>query len=347
MRFIGSKVLLVNHIEKIINENITNAKTFCDIFSGTTVVSKYFKKYFKIISNDILHFSYVLQKATITNNQIPEFINFKKKFNQNPFVFFEKSIIKPDKFKLIPFIYENYSPTLKSNRKYFTNENALKIDFIRQNIEEWKNEGIICENEYFYLLAGLIEAVPFISNIAGTYGAFLKHWDNRALKNLELIQLNVEDNKKTNESYNIDSNELIKSISGDILYIDPPYNTRQYAPNYHVLETISVYDNPKINGITGIRPYKDKRSNYCIKNNVINAFDKLIKNANFSNIIVSYSTEGIMNEDNIRSILLNYGNSQSFKVYRFPYRRYKHIPGKIEHNLEELIFYIKKGGKCN
>ena len=100
---------------------------------------------------------------------------------------------------------------------------------------------------YYYLLASLLEGIPFVSNITGTYGAYLKEWDRRALKKFELIRLNVIDNNCDNECYNTDSNKLIEQISGDILYLDPPYNERQYLPNYHLLETIAKYDNPIIN----------------------------------------------------------------------------------------------------
>ena len=82
--------------------------------------------------------------------------------------------------------------------------------------------------EYKYLLASLIEAVSFVSNTTGTYGAYLKTWDKRAYKRLELVKLGVLNNSKRNICYNEDANELIKKISGDILYIDPPYNERQY-----------------------------------------------------------------------------------------------------------------------
>jgi len=342
MRFIGSKVLLLKDIEKVIHENVKQADTFCDIFSGTSTVGRYFKKDFKIISNDLLHFSYVLQKASIEINRKPSYEKIKNYLKEDPFVYLTTSEINFNKFEKAPFIYENYSPNEKSDRRYFTNENALRIDFIRQTIEKWKTEELIDEHEYFYLLAALIEGVPFVSNIAGTYGAFLKHWDKRAYKKLELIEIDLEDNQRENISYNRDSNQLIKEISGDILYIDPPYNQRQYAPNYHLLETISRYDYPEIKGKTGLRPYQDIKSNYCVKKEVLNSFEDLISNAKFEHIIVSYSNEGIMGMNDIESVLKKHGLEKTYKLYKIPYRRYKHRPGNVEHNLHELLFYIKK-----
>ncbi len=346
MRYIGSKVLLLEQIEKIVKEKVVNANSFCDIFSGTSTVARYFKKDFEIISNDLLHLSFVLQKAIIENEKYPKFQKIINHLGKDPFDYLNELEINLNMIKNTPFIYENYSPNSKSERQYFNNENALRIDFFRQSIEEWKENNLLEENEYYYLLAGLIEAIPFVSNIAGTYGAYLKHWDNRAFKRLELIKLETISNNKNNKCFNRDSNELIKEIKGDILYIDPPYNKRQYAPNYHVLETISRYDNPVITGVTGMRPYKELKSKFCVVKDVLKSFTELIKNANFKHIIFSYSTEGIMSIEDIENVLKEHGKKETYQLTKIPYRRYKHRAGDIEHDLHELLFYIEKEVKC-
>lgn len=135
---------------------------------------------------------------------------------------------------------------------------------------------------------------------------------------------------------------MIKKISGDILYIDPPYNARQYAPNYHLLETISRYDMPEIFGKTGLRGYQDLKSSYCLKKEALITFDNLIKNANFKHIIISYSNEGIMSINDIKTVLTKYGVEKTYSMKKIPYRRYKHKPGTVKHDLYELLFYISK-----
>jgi len=343
MRYIGSKVLLLKQIETIIKENIkTPIDSFCDIFSGTASVARYFKKNYKIVSNDLLHFSYVLQMGTVVNNSIPKFLKLQKIGVDDPLIYLNNTKVSESTMRSTPFIFNNYSPNKNSDRQYLSNDNALRIDFIRQSIEQWKNEDLINYNEYYYLLALLIEAVPFVSNIAGTYGAYLKHWDKRANKKIILENLEIVDNKQHNESFNENSDKLIKEIEGDVLYIDPPYNSRQYLPNYHLLETISKYDNPEIYGKTGLRPYKDVRSNYCIKSKVYNEFYNLIKNAKFKYIIVSYSSEGLMSESEIRQALTENGIESTYKLHRIPYRRYKHVKGNVKHILEEFLFFIQK-----
>lgn len=340
MRYIGSKGNLLEEIEMVMKDNINeNVKSFMDIFSGTGVVGEYFKKNFEIMSNDILYFSYILQKAKIENNTIPRFLKLKKLGIEDPSYYLENKEFTVTKSY---FATKHYSPYLDGERMYFTVENANRIDFIRLTIEQWKNENLLNEKEYTYLLAILIEAVPFVSNIGGTYGAYLKHWDKRALRKLKLRNINVVDNGRKNRCYNDDANEIVKKVEGDVLYIDPPYNRRQYISNYHVLETIARYDSPEIYGKTALRPYNGEKSKYCLKGEVLDTFEELIKNAKFKHIVVSYSSDGLLKEEDIERILINNGNKSSYKLYKFPYRKYKSKHKQESNALYEYLFYINK-----
>ena len=340
MRFIGSKRLLLKNIEYVINQNIKQGEkinTFCDIFSGTTIVSQYFKNKYKIISNDLLYFSYCLQKSYLEINKKPKFKNLSINLE------IEDYLNKSDQYKE-GFIYQNYSPGGIEKRKYLSEENAKRIDNLRYKFNKWFSEDKINKYEYYYLVSLVIEATPFISNIAGTYGAYLKNWDKRSLKKLELNPLNIINNNKKNKSYNEDCNNLIKKIEGDILYLDPPYNSRQYLPNYHLLETIAKYDDPKIKGKTGIREYENQKSNFCNKSYAEDALESLIKNANFKYIVLSYNSEGIISEKKLEKLLKTY-SKRLFKKYRFDYRRYKKDKKDKKTNkdkLYELIHIIDK-----
>ncbi len=342
MRYIGNKTNLLNNINQVIAENCDGTeKVFCDIFSGTSSVARFFKNRYKIISNDMLYFSYILQKATIQNNDLPEFKTLKEKLKiDNVFEYLENENVESSNYKY--FTYENYSPNEKCDRMYLTTENAKRIDYIRNTIEVWKEKKLIDEREYYYLIASLIEGVPFVSNITGTYGAYLKEWDNRAYKKFEMIRLNVIDNFCDNECYKEDANQLINKIEGDILYIDPPYNSRQYLPNYHLLETIARFDCPKINGKTGIRDYSEEKSKYCIKSEVEKELEELIKNAKFKHIIMSYNQEGILSKEQIENILKKYGDKSSYKLYEIPYKQYLNKLTQKQEKHYEYIFYIRK-----
>lgn len=175
MRFIGCKTLLLENIKQVIDEKAPDAESLCDIFSGTATVARYFKQWYKVYSNDLLYFSYVLQRGTIENDSVPVFEKIKIELGiSDPIDYFNG--LDNQEMEILPkekrFFQNTYAPT--GGRMYMTDENALRIDFARNTVEEWKEKGIINENEYYYLVACIVEGIPFVSNISGTYGAYHK-----------------------------------------------------------------------------------------------------------------------------------------------------------------------------
>lgn len=345
MRYIGGKKLLLEDIQTVINEYTRNVESVIDIFAGSGVVSTHFKQNnYLVHSNDFLYFSYVLNRGTINLCKKPKFKDLGIK---NPLEYLNRLEIKNTNIQLKDcFIYNNYSPNKNCERMYFQNNNAIKIDIIRITIENWYKASKINEDEYYYLLASLISAVPYISNIAGVYGAYLKHWDKRTYNLLELKELEIIESNKQCNSYHMDCNNLLDNIEADLLYADPPYNARQYLPNYHVLETIARYDYPKISGVTGIRRYENQKSDFCKKSKVHDAFENLIKKANVKYIVISYNNESLLSTEELSSICTKYAKKGTFKLIEKDYRRYK---SKIPNNnkgLKEQIYIFEKEG-CN
>lgn len=345
MRYIGCKTLLLDDIKKVIDKHQLQAKSFCDIFSGTATVARYFKKWYQIYSNDVLFFSYCLQMGTIECPEKPSFNLLKAKTGiTNPISYFnemETSQMESLETKK-RFFQNNYSPN--GGRMYLNDDNALRIDFARNTIQEWYESNLLNKYEYYYLVACVVEGIPFISNISGTYGAFHKEWDKRTYKKYELVELAVTNNHQDNKCFQEDGVKLLKRLTGDILYIDPPYNERQYLPNYHLLETAAKYDNPILKGITGQREYgNNQKSEFCSLKTVLKAFDELIKNAKFKYIILSYNTDGIMKIEDIEKIMKKYGKPETFEVNYINYRRYKsksNVSNTSE--LKEMLIYIEK-----
>ena len=227
-------------------------------------------------------------------------------------------------------------------RQYLSDINGKKIDAIRQQIETWRRIELITENEYYVLLLSLLEAVSKVTNISGTYGAYLKDWDPRTYKTLTLEPFLPIPSDKQHSVYQEDANVLVERIECDILYIDPPYNARQYITNYHLLETIARYDNPSVYGKTGLRPYsKLEKSAYCSQSTCLEAFAALISQAKAKCIIVSYNNEGIMSETQILDVLRQKGNTP--ELIPIDYRRFKsHSNGvlKKKERMREYLFYV-------
>ena len=123
----------------------------------------------------------------------------------------------------------------EESRQYFSDENGMRYDAIRQKIESWKKENIISDDEYYFLITSLIESIDKYANTASVYGAFLKKLKKTAQNNLILKPAELIINAQEHKVYNEDINEISGKVMGDILYLDPPYNHRQYATNYHIL----------------------------------------------------------------------------------------------------------------
>ena len=164
----------------------------------------------------------------------------------------------------------------------------------------------------------------------------MKHIKKTAQKDIFLEPAIFEANSNNHKVYKEDSNKLIKTIDGDILYLDPPYNERQYGANYHILNTIAKYDKFIPQGLTGLRQYS--RSNYCIKKNVKDSFDDLIKNAEFRYVFLSYNNEGLMGADEIKKIMKKYGRYTrvSKKYQRFKADKTENRNHKADETFEYL-----------
>ena len=308
MNYIGSKHKLGNFIKSTVTNVVSgdiSKMVFCDLFAGTGSVGRNFKTSVKsVIANDVEFYSYVLLKNYIENHQPLENAGFLEKLNNLE----GKS----------GFIFQEYSDNGKSGRRYFSEANGKKIDAIRQQLEIWKGNKTIGENQYFFLLASLLESADKVANTASVYGAFLKHIKASAQKELKLEPAEFELTANAHRVFQKDANQLIKEIEGDILYLDPPYNARQYGANYHILNTIAKYDTFVPKGKTGLRDYY--RSNYCKKSLVEKSFYNLIAHAKFKYIFFSYNNEGLMPSEEIKKIMSRFGN---YDLATRNYKRFK------------------------
>ena len=323
-RFLGNKFKLLDFIEDIVNKNCNSFKSFCDIFAGTGVVGERFnKKNIKIISNDLLYSSSIILKTFLGITQIN-----KTRLNE-----------KIDFLNNLRSERDNYFSTHFGNT-YFTLDNARKIGIIREEIEGIARD----KKEKYALITSLIYATDKVANTVGHYDAF--RGDIDTMQPLKLLPPDIKtENNKLNEVYREDANVLIKNISCDVLYIDPPYNRRKYIDLYHVLENLAIWEKPKVYGKTK----KFDRSNGKSKYNTLeatNAFRDLVRESNARYILVSYSNlgkKGVKTSHALipkKVLVETLREKGDIKVFSVPYKPFNSGRSKIS-NHQELIYFCE------
>ena len=334
MRFIGNKELITPEIYKLLEKKglLNRQLKLFDAFCGTGSVSDALKGSFDIVANDILKWCVVYTRGRLLANEC----NFEK-LGFDPF-----HHLNSNSNSIKGFFFNSYSPG-GSERMYFSPENGARIDYFRITIEEWKDSKLITENEYFYLLSSLIESVSFVSNTAGVYGAFLKHWDPRAEKPITFRTVESSENSHYDLHFlNEKIEEIILDVECDILYIDPPYTQNQYGTQYHLLETLVLYDNPSISPITGSRSTAPMRSDWSkdLKSHIL--FDRLLSKTKAKYIVFSYSQDGFLSKSFIEASLKRYGKPDTYLCKKISYKKYKNFKSRGKKNHFEYLFFVEK-----
>ncbi|MEI0560050.1 DNA adenine methylase [Brachyspira pilosicoli] len=373
--YIGNKRRLLPFIENAflnILEEDKNIKTALDLFAGSGSVSRLLKTLnLKVYSNDWEYYSYILNYAHICINEK----DVKNMFKHTGGVKNTINIINNietinDKDRYISKYYaplDDNNPDLKNERLFYTQYNATRIDIIRHNIEELYKNKAINKKEYYYLLASIIYEGATHTNTSGVFKAFHSGFGGRnkdALKRIlspiSLKELSLYDGIKGEVSM-LDANEYVlknKDKHFDLVYLDPPYNQHQYGSNYHLLNTIALWDKPEINKEIYINGKKtDKggirkdwvktKSDYCYKKTAKDAFKNLIDNINASHIILSYSTDGIIDYDDLISILESKGK---LKIVTSEYTKYRGAKRSVINktkNVEYLFIVDTKKNNTN
>ncbi|WP_297898181.1 DNA adenine methylase [uncultured Methanobrevibacter sp.] len=321
-RYLGSKYKLLQFIHYVTSNIPSKIETIADIFAGTGIVADYFNNDKKIIVNDILKSNYLIYNTFFSNDEI----NMGKL--ENLIEHFNSTAVQED----------NYFSE-KFGDSFFTNENARKIGYIREKIESIAGLNF---RERCILITSLIYATDKVANTCGHYDAYRRILDTK--KKIELMIPNLNQNNNANEIYCMDSNDLVKSINADLVYIDPPYNSRQYGDTYHLLENLAEWKKPEVVGIA--KKMKDRsktKSKYCTVK-APSAFEELIANIDSKYILVSYSNMGEkgvgrsnakISYNEILEILQNKGN---VKIFDCDYKAY--TTGKSDISDHKELLYL-------
>ena len=226
---------------------------------------------------------------------------------------------------------------------FFTEDNAKKADAIRTQIEKLKEEKTINENEYYFLLASLLQSLDKVANTTSVYGAFLKKFKKSASKKLTVIPIHKLKNSDKN---NVTRKDVLKITDNfDVIYLDPPYVARQYGANYGPLNFLIEYDEKiKIHGKTGILD-DYYVSPFASKSKAKGAFQEMftVLTKNCSNIFLSYNNQGILKLDEMVNIMKEYGD---VTTYKYSYKKYQAVTSRGG-DTEEYIHYLKCNGGNN
>lgn len=338
MKYIGNKCRIIGFIEDCLKDfkvEYKNVKVY-DLFSGTGSVSEFFlKNNCKVLSCDNMNYAIAEQYRRLFFREEPEFNEIKELIGYEKLDDILKYLNSLEGKK--GYFFDNFCEEGGYKRKFFSSSNAKKIDAIRNKIDEWKD--ILPSDKYNFLVGILMNSADFVSNTAGTYGAYLKIWRSMALKEMKLEKPEFIHSGEI-KMYTCDVINFVKNQDkADIVYLDPPYNTRQYPAYFSVLESIVVNDNQKLNGKTGLRNYENQKSKFSIKKYVKEEFIELIDSIKSNYIVMSYSTEGILDSDFIMETLNKKGKT---KMYNTLYRRFKTNSWTEKNtNLKEILFICK------
>ncbi|OGB73883.1 DNA methyltransferase [candidate division Kazan bacterium RIFCSPHIGHO2_01_FULL_44_14] len=276
-RYLGSKYRLLSFIEEIVGKECKGYKTFCDIFAGTGVVgAKFNDGQTEIIANDILSSSIVCLKTFLMTDG-----DYRKSITH-----------KIDYLNSLQTNEDNYF-SMHFGNSYFSITNARKIGMIRSAIDEISKS----EQEKSILLCSLLYAVDKIANTVGHYDAYRKSPDIDKQKPVTLLLPEIDwESNHNNRIYKEDANALVRKIKCDVLYIDPPYNSRQYSDAYHLLENLVDWGKPTVSGIAKKMDRSHIKSEYCLRG-ATEALEDLIQNANCKYILLSYNNTGESKND--------------------------------------------------
>lgn len=362
--YIGNKRKLLPLIYKAIeNAGISPAENikFFDVFSGSGVVARFAKFLeMEVYANDWEYYSYVLNQGFLNFNESDiekifgsraEFESLLNKINSLPVPGEENQYISkyyaPKEFDIEQVDY-------KTERLFYTRENALAIDKIRNYIEENRRQE--SEKVFYLLLAILIYESATHTNTSGVFKAFHKEFGghgkdalSRIMKKIELHFPVLIDSKAPVHVFQENANELARKLKGiDIAYLDPPYNQHQYGSNYHLLNTIAKWDKipaPLDLNSKGILKRKaairedwiNTRSDYCYRDSAEKSFEDLIMNLDARFIFISYSTDGIIPFEKMREICTKRGKLSLVTNEYTTYRGGKQSNKRQNTNIEFIL----------
>ena len=309
MRYYGGKQKLLTFISESVDSVLGGGRAVVgDAFAGTGVVSQRLKEEgYQVSANDLMYFSACLNVENLNFSSSNEWTDRpSEKFAADLLAHLQG--VKG----VHGIVTESFSPAGSDGRMYFSPQNAMLIDALRLEIAKLKESGTIEGEWEEFAISRLLRAINQVSNVTGTFAAFMKSWDSRALKPLEytFAEKSLVRKEFRSRIFNGDIFDYLQIEPLDLVYLDPPYNSRDYSTNYGILEYIAL-GFPSENcpsGVTGAVKFPDKKSECTSKRTVASAFERMFKVIQCDHVILSYNNEGLLGRDALYAILESFGN---------------------------------------
>jgi adenine-specific DNA-methyltransferase len=338
--YIGSKYQLLDWLTTNIQQKTGwtsfQGKRIADLFGGTGIVSYHFRTLgATVISNDAELYSSIITKAFTSSTYTSRCKDLLASING-----------ELSTQSLVGYMTTHYSPTETCERMFFTTENAKKLDFVRKRLEDLRPS--ISDEEYTFLLASLLISADKVSNTPAVYGCYLKNFKKTAEKAFQLVPIHTRtiqpvQGSKTYKS-DVLSPELLNSINVDLVYLDPPYNERQYSKNYFPLNQLAkkpsdLGTEPELKGKTGI-PTDCFLSPFCKKGKPVEeAFETVCRGVKAQWIFISYNSESLIPKARMLEILQKLGK---VSVVEADYKRFKSFKYNKDKEIQEYLFCLEK-----
>lgn len=338
-RYIGNKTRLTHWLLSRISELAPRGGVVADPMCGTASVAEALRgSGYRVIASDLMTYAVHHARVRLLIAEAPSFEALRLTYSE---VLGRLNRLTP----MQGFYHREYSPDgtpLSGDipRKYLTPENAAKLDAISGQLNEWTHAGAISALENSLLRHDLILAVNRVANIAGTYGHYRSTFSNSSTSPLTLLPSVFRSEFRTDHVVmQGPAEDLAERMSADVCYIDPPYMKRQYAANYHLIETVARGDEPEAIGVSGLRPWRDQYSVFCTRTRIQDAFRRLISNADCPVFLISYSSDGLLKDEELADLFESLGD---FSLDRRVFPRFKSNQSSLGSHLTEYLITLIK-----
>lgn len=339
-RYIGNKGRIVTTILREIQQLTRQGSRVADLMCGTGAISEALKLAgYRVFASDLMTFSVCHAWVRLKLDKAPD-------FKHCPGSSYMGTLEHLNGLPGTPNYYaREYAPSGRPiagspPRKYLSDRNAAKLDAIVHCIRSWHKGGRLDTDELNLLRHDLVMAVNHVANIAGTYGHFRSSWSSGSLRELHLTDSTFLSGFRTDHHVRQGrAEDIAKEVECSLCYIDPPYMKRQYAANYHLIETVARMDEPAPVGISGLRPWRDQYSDFCSKQKIWNAFRSIFTNAKTSRFLISYSEDGLITKPELMKFFGEFG---TVSVKSFNNSRFRSNNSPLGRGVEEYLFLIDR-----